>query len=259
MAIREGQTATNPATGQRIVYQGGQWVPYAANPVQRQSGFVASGLPQAPDEIGRRQQYKSDYDALQKATKERTDARNALNKANQFLALNEQMSTGWGRNLIPNQFDQRAQQMEGISSELQGMARPTGSGATSDFEQRLYRQGVPERTKPGEANQSIINRMNALYAEEGDRIAFLNAYLAQNGTIAGADEVWSNYTSENPYSYMDKRGITFQKKTGRTPWRQYFGLEAKPAPKKSTPTQNKVQRAASSQKSNGGWSAVVRE
>lgn len=44
--IREGSTATNPQTGQKIIYQGGQWVPMAGGQTARPSGtFRPVGLP----------------------------------------------------------------------------------------------------------------------------------------------------------------------------------------------------------------------
>lgn len=193
------------------------------NQAQVGSGFISSQPNSAPDEIAKRQQYGVDYKSLSQASEAYASQQDALRRANTFLDLNKQSATGLGQNIWPA-WDPRQQQMEGITSYLQGLARPKGSGATSDYEQRLYRQGVPSRTKSGEANQSIINYMNAVAHSEQDRLAFRQAYLNQNGTLSGADDAWTNYVSKNPYSKVSDKGIEYEN-PNRQDWRSYFGVQ----------------------------------
>lgn len=208
---------------------------------QGAAGLIAPRL-SAPDEIAARQAYGKDYGMIR-------DAREALGRAGQvesqlsrFQGLNRQQATGgiqsqsydgWGEKANPfnwpgmignafERFDPEYQGMSGIASELQGKARPAGSGATSDFEQRLYRQGVPSPEKPGPVNDDIATYMRSTLSEEGDRLAFQEEFLRRNGSLSGAQQAWSRYIKSNPYAQAE--GVRFKPNTKRQPWDQYFGV-----------------------------------
>ena len=94
----------------------------------------------------------------------------------------------------------------------------------SDFERRLYAMGSPNLTNMGPTNRSIITNMRATRLEEADRIAFMQQYIAKNGTLNGADAQWRSYIATNPYTRrrpIQGGGTSFMN-DGRTPWAQYF-------------------------------------
>ena len=130
--------------------------------------------------------------------------------------------------------DPQFQEMSGIASVLQGQARPAGSGATSDFEQRLYRQGVPSPDKQGRVNQSIIEYQRGVVAEESDRLAFNEDFFRRNGSLNGAQEAWGRYVAANPYTRPSKGGRS-EPNAKRQAWREYFGVAPQPARRAPTP------------------------
>jgi hypothetical protein len=207
---------------------------------QGETGLIAPPL-EAPDPVAARQAYGKDYGMLR-------DAREAVGRIGpvdsqleRFQQLNQEQRTGgiqhqsyeglevanpfnWA-GMIGEQFaryDPEIKGMSGIASELQGKARPPGSGATSDFEQRLYRQGVPSPDKPGPVNDDIITYMRSTMSEENDRLAFQEEFLRRNGTLSGAPQAWTRYLKANPYAVAD--GARYKPNTGRQSWDEYFGV-----------------------------------
>jgi hypothetical protein len=238
--IAEGRTATNPETGERVVYKGGKWVPAGA---VGQRGFTSATPLKAPDKIAQRNAFSKDYDSLRKDRDALGRYYPTVSQLERFEGINTKQRTGGiqhqdlgGFNVIQSvneALNPDLKEMSGIASGLQGQARPAGSGATSDFEQKLYRQGVPSPEKSGPVNQSIIAYQKSVLYEEKDRLAFAEAYLNQNGSLAGSQDAWTEYVTANPYAQVGRDGRTALNGK-RQPWRQWFGLTggpAKPAPR----------------------------
>ena len=215
---------------------------------QGQTGLIAPRL-EAPDEVAARQAYGKDYGSIR-------DAREALGRVapveaqlDRFRGANALQPTGgiqsqdyqgWERaapwnwpgmvaNGLSERWDPEYQTMSGIASVLQGQSRPVGSGATSDFEQRLYRQGVPSPEKLGPVNDGTIAYMKGTLAEENDRLAFQEEFLRRNGSLNGATQAWVRYTQANPYGVTGAAG--YRQNTKRQPWDQYFGVKPSTNPK----------------------------
>ena len=257
--FREGQTATNPQTGQRIMYRGGQWIEMTPQ-VNRQmeSGFMA---PYTGNEIERRSE-------IGRLAASRPPVARALQQGRlltQFQELNRGSNTGGFRGIpligdvardVEAAFNPAIKQMEGIRSVLQGQSRPEGSGATSDFEQRLYAMGVPGPDKAGPVNDNIINHMKAVTQEEADRLAFMERFIAANGTSAGSAEAWQSYLQQSPYANTSGEG-NIRLNTQRQPWQQFFGLQApRPAPRQPTSRAQARPAPAPRRQSNDGWGEV---
>lgn len=214
---------------------------------QGRTGLIAPPL-NAPDPVAARSAYGRDYNRL--SERRETLGRHTPNLANleRFQALNRVQRTGGMQHqtmagierfnplewpgAVGNmfaKFDPEVREMSGIASGLQGQARPVGSGATSDFEQRLYRMGVPSEDKPGPVNDNIIRYQKGVIAEERDRTAFDDEFIRRNGSLSGSSEAWANYVTAHPYIVTDAKGRT-QLNTKRPDWRQHFGLQAPQRP-----------------------------
>ena len=197
------------------------------------TGLVAPRLA-APDKIAERGAYIRDYDKLSKRREALGRFYGDTTNLDRFYELNSRQGTGGWQNIVPvvkdayEALDPTAAEMSGIASTLQGKARPVGSGATSDFEQRLYRMGVPSPEKKGPVNESIIHYMKGVLQEESDRTAFDEEFLRRNGSLAGSQEAWARYVTANPYTVTDRHGHS-RLNGRRQDWRAHFGL-AKPAP-----------------------------
>jgi hypothetical protein len=213
---------------------------YAQVARQGETGLIAPPLA-APDAVAARAAYGKDYGMLR-------DAREAAGRIGpvdaqleRFQQLNQTQRTGGIQHqsyegfekvnpfnwlgMIGEQFaryDPEIKGMSAIASELQGKARPPGSGATSDYEQRLYRQGVPSPDKPGDVNDAIVTYMRSTMNEETDRLAFQEEFLRRNGSLSGAAQAWTRYTKANPYSVA--KGSSYKPNTARQPWDEYFGI-----------------------------------
>jgi len=227
-------TVIRMGNGEMRVKRGGQWVPQAVG----QNGFTSSSPLRAPDPVAQRNVFSKDYDVLRGDRERLGRFYPTVSQLDRFENINLQQPTGgfqhrdmsgWVKPVV-ELFNPKLQDMAGISSILQGQARPVGSGATSDFEQRLYRQGVPSPEKEGPNNQSIIAYQKGVLYEERDRLAFSEAFLNQNGSLAGSQEAWTNYVMANPYTVMDQKSRT-RLNNKRQNWDEYFGVRgaARPA------------------------------
>lgn len=238
---------------------------------QARTGMIAPRL-QAPDKIAERGAYIRDYGQINKdrdglgRTYPMTadlDRFEALNQRQRTGGIQHQDQDGWERVAPWNwpgmaggvvaKMDPEYKEMSGISSGLQGKARPVGSGATSDFEQRLYRMGVPSPEKEGPTNSSIIAYQKGVMAEENDRLAFQEEFLRRNGSLSGSQQAWSQYVTANPYTVTGEGGRSALNGK-RTDWKAHFGLA--PAPT-SAPRQVGSGSAAPRAKKPDGWTGKL--
>lgn len=177
---KEGQTATNPKTGQRIVYKGGQWV---------NAGTAAGAAPPAPKLAAREQMF------LDEARSSARGSDEAALTAEQFVNINREQNTG-GLLTIPKAadiagaFDPEISRMNALTARMAPQQRQPGSGTTSDRDLSLYLQAVPSASKPGPVNSAIARQARA-DAERRSRYAqFLDRYVSQRGSLIGAEEAW---------------------------------------------------------------------
>jgi hypothetical protein len=221
----------NPALGERV-----------------RSGLIAPRL-QAPDKIAMRGAYIKDYGDINSQRDKLGEFYPTSENLDRFHELNRQTATGGWKALplvhdVIEKFDPQFQEMSGIASGLQGKARPVGSGATSDFEQRLYRMGVPSPEKAGPTNDSIIAYQKGVLGEQRDRLAFQEEFLRRNGSLSGSQDAWARYVSANPYT--TSQGGHTRVNTQRQDWKAHFGLGGE-APAAEPPAGGKPQ----------GWSASL--
>ena len=119
------------------------------------------------------------------------DLRDAVNRARanlrdmqRFSELNQRTGTG-GLNdkYNPVTFNADKQEMEAIEARLTPQMRPIGSGATSDFEGKMYGRGIPQVSKSGAANREIrLTAERAMKLGEAE-LAFKERFLQENGYL----------------------------------------------------------------------------
>lgn len=80
--------------------------------------------------------------------------------------------------------------MNALQARMTGLMRPSGSGATSDFEQRLYARGAPNVNNMPEVNEEIIRNIETLSDIADARQFFYEDYASQNGTLNGAERAF---------------------------------------------------------------------
>lgn len=209
----EGRTGTLP-DGTRVIVRGGRVVPVDAPAGMPAGGAAPSGLTRLPDGslitgAGSRggaprrvgglsvQEQKQLSDTRRAGASLRTD----LADTERFARLANEQGTG-GLMALPliggfisdvrASRDPEIDEMREISARLTPAQRPAGSGATSDFEQRLYGRSVPSVNRTPQANEAVINRGRSRAGEAQLRSEFMDSWASRNGTLQGAEQAWNN-------------------------------------------------------------------
>jgi hypothetical protein len=76
--------------------------------------------------------------------------------------------------------------------------RVTGSGSSSDFEQKMFASATARMGNTPEANRIIIAGMRALDKHQREVLSMKEAYVLENGNLFGFTEEAENYFSNNP-------------------------------------------------------------
>lgn len=157
----------------------------------------------------------------------------AAQRAKQFIALNEKVSTGGPMDRIGVTRSLQGMgtdygTMESLTAKLAPSERIPGSGATSDFDAKQFERATVGVDKPLETNKKIANAIVAQAQQAQDYANFRQTYLEQNRTLQGADRYWKEYADKNPIFDPKKEG-SFDLNPGRKDWREHF------APKSDAP------------------------
>lgn len=108
-----------------------------------------------------------------------------------------------------------------------------GQGAVSDYERRLFSAGSPSLQNFSGTNRDIIAQRQALIDEQRDYAAFLDEYVRRKGNADGAQAVWQEYVSADPYygpsNKNPSRNVAYSKDPNR--WRQYINEGMRPRPR----------------------------
>jgi hypothetical protein len=129
-----------------------------------------------------------------------------LQMLDQFTNLNQKEPTGgiwdkYGPSKL--QFGDTAT-MQAIQNKLTPLQRPPGSGATSDFEQRMYALGIPNIGNKFEVNQQIKLANEALIKVREARLNHYEKHLAQYGHLNGAEESFKPLVQQIERQYAPK-------------------------------------------------------
>lgn len=125
-------------------------------------------------------------------------------QAQSFMRANE-METGTGPgsigSMVPFLRNAPSQQMQAIASELTPSLRQPGSGATSDFDARMFQDATLGLNKSPEVNRIIGMGYVARAKRMQERANAAEAWLADPknlGTLVGFDAAWSKYSNDVP-------------------------------------------------------------
>lgn len=211
-----GETKTNSITGEVRRFDGRNWVVVtpARNPLYQ--GQRLKPTSKDADEL---------RDAASAAMMYSTQVEPQLN---QFENLSKVQDTGFLRDLQAKFLnDPELQSMETIQNRLTPAQRPVNSGSSSDFEQKMYAQGVPNITRNKTTNQRTIQYMKQVGNQQKEYNDFLSAYARVNGgSTVGASAKFQEYLGANPIGAPNRKT-----------WKQFYGLE----PVRQLPQNNKPQ------------------
>jgi hypothetical protein len=193
------------------------------------------GVPDAPNTLGNlpskarekilEKEYLGATKTLDTQEREAQPVEALAAQARRFQELNAKNDTGGLTSLpivnsIRGFFDPEFQEMESISSSIVPKMREPGSGATSDFDARMFQQATIGTGKRKEANDAIAQALIARAEREKERLNFANRYLMQNKTLRGANEAWSRYVNDVPI--FDPNSEVPIVNPNRITWEQYF-------------------------------------
>jgi hypothetical protein len=185
----------------------------------------------------KQKEYEVSRKKLDTFEEEANKAKNLATRAERFLELNNKIATGGLADKIPGgqfaqSFGNDYAEMQSISADLVPEMREKGSGATSDFDAKMFQRATVGVDKPGGANKNIVTAIKAKAQLLSDKQDFLNAYLEQNGTLTGADSHWKKYVEANPiFDKTKEKSLGLNAK--RESWSDYFAKQ-KPTAKQKT-------------------------
>lgn len=178
-----------------------------------------------------------DSDMVQSADK----ARNNLADSKRFMELMDQQDTGGFLLNTPlvgslmTTFDPELNEMKKIQDRLTPQQRTPGSGATSDFDAKMFQNSLFGVDAPKQSNQAVVAAMQAKSQMELDRQSFLTDYLNANGHLNGADKAWQNYVDNNPI-FDPASPNTPKLNKSRKSYHDYFGGGQEQLTNPSAPT-----------------------
>jgi len=221
-----------------VVYDGRGW----REVIRPQSAPQNSPLRQPGDPL---RESSQDRTMRTNAAQQAVEAQGTARLADEFVALNRTNNTGgiWGLPFVQGgraMVDPEFNRMRSIQEQLTPAQREAGSGAMSDRDVEMYRRSTLNVGAPGPANQRTARVLDAVAANQADYSAFLDEYARANGgSLAGASEMWLEYSNANPLFNDDGTP-----RTARTPWRSYFGAErqqpARQQPARPAPAQRQA-------------------
>jgi len=190
--IVEGATATNHATGERIVYRKGRWYPLGEGGAAPTGGV--SGL--------KDKELKELVDTRQAAQ----NTRLAREKANEFMDINREVGTG-GLMALPlapemiGAFNPKVSAMRGLSNAMIPGMHVT-PGPMTDADAKLYKSAIPNVNLPGPTNAHLTKSIERQEQQAAARAAFYERWAAKRGTLNGAAQAfnsfWLEYSSKQP-------------------------------------------------------------
>lgn len=189
----EGQTATNPQTGEQLVYRNRRW----------QSQNSSSATNQARTTLNQEQ------------GKLRTMQQTA-EYADEFLDHNGRRTTGGLRDApwVPDWGDVHRQAMTGLSDAMVRANIQPGTASTmnSDAEARMARGQYPSTQVVGPVNQQRALELHVQRDTQQARISAMEHWVARHGSLDGFNDAWAvtepvirrqAMARNHPYIYRD--------------------------------------------------------
>ena len=196
-----------------------------------------STLPPKAAEALAREQAKATEKQLTEMRDQSAEARSSMAPLNRFGQLLDGGQTTGGAYAIPGvpavagMFSPDVREMRSLADQIAPTMRQSGSGATSDFDARMFQSATVGVDKDPTTNRNIIAGRKAVAQLAQEKLAFMEAYATTNsGTLRGADEHWQRYLNANPiFDPMKPTKPTINER--RRPWADFFrGGGQAPAP-----------------------------
>jgi hypothetical protein len=182
--------AFNPATGQRLRWDGKAWKPIGE---LSDKDDAALALARRDAESGERMARQADRFVKYNRETGTGGLRNTqisipmLGRVLDVPAIMENVSPNWGA-------------MNSLAAATAPKDRVEGSGSTSDFEARMNLIGFPSVTQLGPTNTQTAARIKAESRRARARAGFLDRWAAEQGTLLGGDTAflkwWDKYSKD---------------------------------------------------------------
>jgi hypothetical protein len=122
-------------------------------------------------------------------------------------------------------WDAEFKEMQAITAEITPTLRQPGSGATSDFDAKMFQAGTVGVDKPKETNAAIARAAIAASENLIAKAQFERAYGETWGHLNGADLAWKRYLEANPIFDPTAPQGRYQLNTNRQTWQDFFRSE----------------------------------
>ncbi len=200
-----------------------------------------AGMSPKGRETFQRDLYKQADKKLTEAEDSVSAAASMARDAQRFLQLQGQTrAQGPALGRLPAVSD-AAQEMDAITAKITPQMRQPGSGATSDFDAKMFQTATVGRTKNQDTNAAIATAIIANAKNAEDRAQFMRDYLTVNGHLDGADREWKRYVNANPI-FDPASPTTPRLNPKRRSYQDFFGAGT------ATP--------AVAPKASGGWTVL---
>lgn len=137
-----------------------------------------------------------------------------------------------------------AEAVGSLATQMQLDFTNATKGAISDAEMRLFGTATPGMQMSDDGANKIFEGMEAGYERAKERSKFYEAYLKANRSLAGADEVWDTYVTQNPIMSKDvKTGDLVVNRANVGNWKNYVGSDADEVPVGGAPQSAPSQQA----------------
>jgi len=158
------------------------------------------------------------------------DAKAAAEQAKRFMEIlarepaQQGVIMGQGPAITEN-----ARIMDEIRDFLTPRMRVPGSGATSDFDARMFQGATLGRTKSVAQNKAISQAMIARAELLEQKQQFMRDYLETNNHLEGAEREWKGYLNANPIFTKDSSPNDLKLNDTRQTYQEFFTGGGKPA------------------------------
>jgi hypothetical protein len=189
-------------------------------------------------EVFQRELYKQADKKLTEAEEGVSAATAMARDAQRFLQLQGNVTMqGPVAGRVPA-FSDAAQEMDAITARITPQMRQPGSGATSDFDAKMFQMATVGRTKNPATNEAIATGIIANARNAEDRAQFMRDYVTVNGHLDGADREWKRYLNANPI-FDPASPNTPKINESRRSYQEFFGGAQQGAP--NLPPQDAVE------------------
>jgi hypothetical protein len=150
-----------------------------------------------------------------------------------FQFLNSQTETGGVTGspiggAVRSLWDANIKEMNSIRDRITPSLRQPGSGATSDFDARMFQGGTVGVDKPKQVNDNIATGTIAAGQNLIAKAQFEQAYFDSYQHTSGMEAAWQKYLNDNPIFDPKADKGSYQLNANRVDWQTYFrnGMKA---------------------------------